>query len=214
MQLLLSSSSTPTATSGLARANVSSSPLLDRKIEEATAGLLSSFAKQLLSIGEDKVNIETIVRYIAAIKSEVNLSDNYRKDLIALLSRFSKYNDNKPFSDLTHSDVIAFLDTYRKTETQDPMHQWIGTYNLFRVDLMRFFKWLYSPDIAKRIIQIHQELTLCYLVLRHDLDQWLTLYHNILSPPHVVPSYHELHPCCIIHQYYLVLYPKLYQNTS
>jgi hypothetical protein len=87
---------------------------------------LSSFAKQLLSIGEDKANIETIVKYIAAIKSEVNLSDNYRKDLIALLSRFSKYNDNKPFRDLTRSDVIAFLDTCRKTETQDPMHKWIG----------------------------------------------------------------------------------------
>jgi integrase len=29
------------------------------------------------------------------------------------------------------------------------MHQWIGTYNFFRVDLMRFFKWLYSPDIER-----------------------------------------------------------------
>jgi integrase/recombinase XerD len=147
MQSLSSSTSATIASdSGSARAaNVS--PLLDRKIEEATAGLLSSFAKQLLSIGEGKANIETIVRYIAAIKSEVNLSDNYRKDLIALLSRFSKYNNNKPFSDLTRSDVIAFLDTYRKTETQDPMHKWIGTYNLFRVYLLRFFKWLYYPDI-------------------------------------------------------------------
>jgi hypothetical protein len=27
------------------------------------------------------------------------------------------------------------------------MHQWIGTYNHFRVDLMRFFKRLYLPDI-------------------------------------------------------------------
>jgi hypothetical protein len=95
--------------SGSARAaNVSPSPLLDRKIEEATAGLLSSFAKQLLSIGEDKANIETIVKYIAAIKSEINLSDNYRKDLIALLSRFSKYNDNKPFSESTRSDLVHF----------------------------------------------------------------------------------------------------------
>jgi integrase len=27
------------------------------------------------------------------------------------------------------------------------MHKWIGTYNLFRIHLLRFFKWLYSPDI-------------------------------------------------------------------
>ena len=27
------------------------------------------------------------------------------------------------------------------------MHKWIGTYNLFRIYLLRFFKWLYYPDI-------------------------------------------------------------------
>lgn len=60
------------------------SPLLDRRVEESTSGLPSSFTRRLLLTGKD--NIETIVRYIAAIKSEVNPSDNYRKDLIALLS--------------------------------------------------------------------------------------------------------------------------------
>jgi site-specific recombinase XerD len=81
------------------------------------------------------------------MKNEVNLSDNYRKDLIEALSRFSKYNDNKPFKDLTRNNTIAFLESLRKTETQDPMHKWIGTYNLFRSHLLKFFKWLYSPDI-------------------------------------------------------------------
>jgi integrase len=127
-------------------ANVS--PLLDRKIEEATANIPLSFTKLLLSTGAD--NTATIVGYITAVKSEVNLSDSYRKDLIALLSRFSKYNDNKPFRDLTRTNIIAFLDTYRKTETQDPMHKWIGTYNLFRINLLRFFKWLYYPDTEPR----------------------------------------------------------------
>jgi hypothetical protein len=47
------------------------SPLLDRKIEETTAGL----TRRLLSSGKD--NIEIIVKYIAAIKSEVNPSDHY-----------------------------------------------------------------------------------------------------------------------------------------
>jgi hypothetical protein len=30
------------------------------------------------------------------------------------------------------------------------MHKWIGTYNLSRVYLIRFFRWLYYPDIEPR----------------------------------------------------------------
>ena len=81
------------------------------------------------------------------MKNEVNLADNYRRGVIEILSRLSKYNDNKSFKDSTRSNIIAFLETYRKTETQDPIHKWIGTYNIYRIHLMRFFKWLYSPDI-------------------------------------------------------------------
>ena len=116
---------------------VANSPILERRIEEITAGLPSSFANHLCSTGED----------IAAVKNEVNLSDNYRRDLIESLARFSKYNDNKPFKVLTRSNVIAFLESLHKTETQDPMHRWIGIYNLFRIYLLRFFKWFYYPDI-------------------------------------------------------------------
>ena len=29
----------------------------------------------------------------------------------------------------------------------DPLHKWIGTYNIYRMHLLRFFKWLYFPDI-------------------------------------------------------------------
>jgi integrase len=129
--------------SSITTANIS--PLLDRNIEETAAGLTASYSKQLRSISED--NTATIVKYIATMKNEVNLSDNYRKDLIEVLVRFSKYNDNRPFKDLTRANIIAFLDTYRKTETQDPMHKWIGTYNIYRIYLLRFFKWLYYPDI-------------------------------------------------------------------
>ena len=124
---------------------VSSSPLLDRRIEETGAGLPASYARQLHSISED--NAVTIIGYIAAMKSEVNLANNYRKDVIEVLSRLSKYNDNKPFKDLTRVNNIAFLETHRKTETQDPLHKWIGTYNLYRIHLLRFFKWLYYPGI-------------------------------------------------------------------
>ena len=57
--LLLSQYKVPTA----------SSPLLERKIEEITAGLPARYAKQLHSISEG--NSAIIVGYIVAMKTEV-----------------------------------------------------------------------------------------------------------------------------------------------
>jgi hypothetical protein len=62
--------------------NANKSALLDRKIEETTAGLQKFYAELLHSIGED--NAAAIVEYITAMKSEVNLSNHYKKDLIIL----------------------------------------------------------------------------------------------------------------------------------
>jgi hypothetical protein len=126
----------------------SSSPLLDRKVEEITAGLSARYAKQLHSISEG--NSAIIVEYIVAMKSEVNLSDHYRRDVIVTLYRFSKFSNDKPFKDSTRSDVIAFLDSFRKPESADPLHKWIGTYNIYREHLLRFFKWFHSPDIEPK----------------------------------------------------------------
>jgi integrase/recombinase XerD len=121
------------------------SPLLDSKIEEVCAGLQLSYANRLRSL-TIKDNIATVVTYINSMKTEINLSYNYRRDLIRLLTSFSEVK-NKNFKDITRDDVISFLDSYRKTETEDPLHKWIATYNTFRVHLLRFFKWLYSPEL-------------------------------------------------------------------
>jgi hypothetical protein len=132
-------SSTTTA----AGANIS--PLLDKKIEEVSAGIPASYSQHLRSAGQE--NVSVITDYILTMKIEVNLSDHYRRDLIEILSKFSRYNNNKLFKDLTRNDVIKFLDTYRRIETQDPLHRWIGTYNVYRIHLLCFFKWLYYPDV-------------------------------------------------------------------
>ena len=81
------------------------------------------------------------------MKTEVNLSDHYRKDLIDLLTTFSRCNDNKSFKTITRNIIIEFLESFRRPEAADPMHRWIGTYNTYRMHLMRFFKWLYYPDV-------------------------------------------------------------------
>jgi hypothetical protein len=70
----------------------------------------------------------------------------HRRGLIQVLSKFSKYHNNMPCKDLTRSNIIALLESRHKTEAQSPMHKWIGSfYNLFRINLLRFCKWLYYP---------------------------------------------------------------------
>lgn len=52
---------------------------------------------------------------------------------------------NKNFRDVTRDDIISFLNTLRKSETDDPIHKWIGTYNLYLMTIDTFFKWFYNP---------------------------------------------------------------------
>jgi len=46
--------------------------------------------------------------------------------------------------------LISFLNSVRKSETDDPNHKWIGTYNLYLVIMTTFFKWLFYPDIKPK----------------------------------------------------------------
>jgi hypothetical protein len=94
-------------------------------------------------------NILITLDFLSAIKVECNLSDNHKKNLIILLSKLSLFLGNKCFKEITRDDLLRFLDSLHKSESSDPLHKWIGTYNLYRVLLVRFFKWLYHPDIEQ-----------------------------------------------------------------
>lgn len=96
----------------------------------------------------NKENVLTICDYISSLKSEINLSDRYRRDVIILLCTLATFFENhKLFKNITREELLSFLDSFRRIEIVDPLHKWIGTYNLYRIHLMRFFKWLYYPDL-------------------------------------------------------------------
>jgi integrase/recombinase XerD len=141
---------------------------LERKIAIATEGLIDSLAKRLrrlelktssssstaitattaVSIIVGRQNTETICNYIIAMNAEVNPSAMHRKNQLEVLCYLSEfYNNQKLFSKMTHDDVLGYLDSLRKPEASDPEHKWIGTYNLRKAYLQKFFKWLYYPDI-------------------------------------------------------------------
>jgi len=119
--------------------------LLDRKIDDATSGLRREFSRDLYSISEE--NALTIANYILAMRVEINLSDSYRLNVISILCKFSKCQANKQFDAIDREDILAFLDSLRKPDISDPLHKWIGTYNLYRTYLLRFYKWLYHADV-------------------------------------------------------------------
>jgi hypothetical protein len=125
-----------------------SDPLYERKIQNATEGLSHDCFNLLEKVTSSKDNVVIITNYIMSMKAETNLSDNYRRCIIILLSKFSIFFKNqKSFKSMTREDILKFLDSFRKPESTDTLHKWIGTYNTYRIHLMRFFKWLYSPDI-------------------------------------------------------------------
>ena len=138
------------STSNASTKTVNPSPDSDRvntEIEKIASDLSGekTFLRNLLHSAED--NAQVIINYVTVVKTEVNYSINYGTDTIGILCRFSRFHKNKPFKEITRDDIIEFLDSLRKTETQDPYHKWIGTYNVYRMYLLRFFRWLYSPNL-------------------------------------------------------------------
>jgi hypothetical protein len=118
---------------------------IERKIQDMPSGLKPEYFRLYYTISED--NILTLGNYIQALRIEVNPSDQYRRDVIKLMCTFSQYNNNHHFSTMGRDDIISFLESYRRSEVSDPMHRWIGTYNQYRIHLIRFFKWLYYPAL-------------------------------------------------------------------
>lgn len=68
----------------------------DRRVENVTEGLNPDCYKQFYQIPYN--NAITVADYILSLKSEINPSNNYRRDNIRLLIRFSIFHHNKAFN--------------------------------------------------------------------------------------------------------------------
>lgn len=82
------------------------------------------------------------------MQTEVNPSERYRIDTIFKLKQLAKFHNPKSFGDMTRRDLVDFLDRLRKPEQVDPLHKWIGSYEISCIVLSRFFKWLHYPDVV------------------------------------------------------------------
>lgn len=120
---------------------------LDQKLDLITAGS-KPYLKEHLLTKISRENCSVIVNYMLALQTETTVSDNYRFDTIHKLKLLAEFHAPKTYRDMTRQDILDFLDRLRKPEHEDPLHRWIGSYELNRIVLLRFFKWLYYPDIS------------------------------------------------------------------
>jgi integrase/recombinase XerD len=87
-------------------------------------------------------------KYSQALKVEGKSPEyvEHRDLTIRLFAKFVK----KDMIEVTTEDILAFLSQYRKSEEVDLLHKGIGTYNQRLSHLIKYFKWLYHPDISPR----------------------------------------------------------------
>jgi integrase len=123
--------------------------MFHNKIRSATEGLYPFFEKRLLE-ETSRENADTVADYILALKTEINLSLGYKRINIAVLTKFCNILSQRNLRVVSRDEIISFLDSIRSSETSDPLHKWIGTYNLYRALLIRFFRWLYFPDMEQK----------------------------------------------------------------
>ncbi|MGA9842966.1 MAG: hypothetical protein WBQ25_11680, partial [Nitrososphaeraceae archaeon] len=124
---------------------------LERKITLATEGFTRKFCELLLKDRNrlSKENALTVSEYVIVMKREINPRYNYVRYTIQFLSELSRtVGISKNFIDMTRDDLLSYLDKSRKPENEDPLHKWIGSYNIRCVILFRFFKWLYYANIT------------------------------------------------------------------
>jgi hypothetical protein len=79
--------------------------------------------------------------------------------MLAVLCRFAEFiGQEKSLSNIDKPDVIQYFNTpIKHTEEADPLHKWIGTWNLRRMYLKRFFKWLSKLEVMQDIPRLKRK---------------------------------------------------------
>ncbi len=122
---------------------------LHRRIDLITKGLKRTYFNKLLkeiADSENPLNASMICDYIIAEQNDINIKPSTLEDKIKKLAYLSKYHSNKSFLQMTRQDILLYLNTLRKSYSEDPSQRWVGTYNSRQMVYLKFFKWLYYPD--------------------------------------------------------------------
>ena len=92
-------------------------------------------------------NAENICDFIIAEQNEINIKASTVEWHVKVLGQLLKYNKFKNFKDITKEDILNYLNSLRKSSIDDPTNKSIGNRNNKQRVLLKFFKWLYNPEV-------------------------------------------------------------------
>jgi hypothetical protein len=179
-----------TETSGFLSYDIDDQHLFEQKLTTITQGLQRRYSGIFTKMLRE--NAIAITDFITNLNTEINLSINHKVNFIEVLNALSGFHKNKiAFREMSRENILSFLDSVRKPEISDPQHKWIGTYNLYRVLVVKFFKWLYysemqpserpKPSVVENIPQLKRKERSIY----KPSDLWTTeddlLFFEVLS---------------------------------
>lgn len=112
-----------------------------QRITEATSGLNNHYftmmAKRLSAS-----NADLLARFVILNRKKGIIANNTIKMYIDGVVYLENYHKHKDLDKMDRNDIVAFLDSYYKPETADPLHKWINTYNIRLKTIFKFFRWL------------------------------------------------------------------------
>lgn len=124
-------------------------PVLQRRLEQTTSGLVGSTKKMIASQIEE--NKQILCDFLHEITYKENLSDGSKDAYIkALCYLLRDVGTAKSLKKLAAQDVELYLQSHQKPKYQDPKQRWISTHNMRAVTSIKFFRWLYYPDLPAK----------------------------------------------------------------
>ena len=114
---------------------------------------LQNVLKQIETVAHNlnKILIQEFSNYLIS----KDTSANYQRNCIKIMLMFedflqSKKGEKNNLSQVDSIDeIIAFLDTRRKTKDEDPEQKWITTWNDYLWRIKIFYRWYYNTKVLK-----------------------------------------------------------------
>ena len=119
---------------------------------------MSNYSRRLENVLEQIETVENIlnknlIQEFSKYLISKDSSASYQRNCIKIILMFadflqSRKEEKTNLSEVTSiDDIIAFLDTRRKTKNEDPEQKWITTWNDYLWRIKIFYRWYYNTKI-------------------------------------------------------------------